>query len=131
MSSYTRINYRQPVDFIKQDHQTTVEALKRFELKLAFKYYMGVVHYEYRQANNGQDYGTTSQDDCCVADEREMYQLQEQLQSLHLILHKYYTYPEGYTDAVYSFRKFKQLPIDWSKCSHDGFWGSDPTVERG
>ena len=130
MSSFTNPNRHQPVDYIKQDHLALVETLKRKELKLAVKRHAYVCHNEFRQEHNGTDFGSTSSDDWDYPkNPEELVVLDNLLLDHYFMLRHYYKYPKGYF-KILNYHKIEQLPIDWEKCTHDGFWGSDPSIKK-
>jgi len=125
MSLFTKPNYVQPVDFIKEEHIQLVHKLRRKELKLANFRRLSVKHILCIE-ENGSDYSSSEMSDH-TSDKGMLEAIDNELINFMHLLENYYKYSQEYCDILHN-NKLEQLPIDWMKCAHDGLWGRDPTI---
>ncbi len=129
MSSCTRPNHRQPIDFIKQDHTDLIESLRKYEIKLVNTRNVSAEHIKYIDEHGGDFYCTLM--DGYTTSKSALAVIDNTLQELYFMLKNYYEYPdeEKYLDVVMS-NKLEELPYELDSKVHDGFWGRDPTIPR-
>jgi hypothetical protein len=126
MSSYLAPNFRQPVDFVKQDHMTLVEMLRRKEIKLVYERNASAEHIAYIDKHGSDFYSTEMV--CYTTNEDHLIARDDELLELYGILSSYYKYEDGYTKMLRD-HTLKILPYELSEFTcHDGYWCSDPTM---